>query len=184
MPPSKLQNNYAKTKASEAISNEVANLRAAFKVFDTDKSGTLTPEEIVAVFTRPVKGAAAMTEADAKKLVAKFDGNNDGVLQIEEFIKAFTAGDKGADGIADNEDRSTLMKERMEDDDAVTNEKYNTVRGHPRTPSGGRSSHPRTRRCTDAPRGGPSPRSFTSSTRMKSTQCSKALTLTRARGST
>ena len=125
--PSNLQRSYDQTKKSDEITNEVATLKSAFAVFDTDKSGSLSTEELVAVFTRPGKGCAPMSQDEARKLIGKFDNNGDGVLQIEEFIKAFTLGDKGTDGIADNEERTSMMRERVEGDDEIVNEKYNTV---------------------------------------------------------
>ena len=93
--PSNLQRSYDQTKKSDEITNEVATLKSAFAVFDTDKSGSLSTEELVAVFTRPGKGCAPMSQDEARKLIAKFDNNGDGVLQIEQFIKAFTLGIMG-----------------------------------------------------------------------------------------
>ena len=62
-----------------------ARLRNAFDVFDVDKSGSLSAEELRAVLTRP-GGGQAMSEEDAAKLLKEFDINGDGVLDVDEFV--------------------------------------------------------------------------------------------------
>lgn len=63
-------------------------LTAAFKVFDTDSSGTLTVEELMAVLTHPATGRA-FTDEDAKMIIAQYDTNHDGVIDYEEFAAVF-----------------------------------------------------------------------------------------------
>ena len=58
------------------------SLRRAFEVFDTDKSGGLSVEELTAILTRP--GANPLSDADVQEIVDQFDENKDGVLQIDE----------------------------------------------------------------------------------------------------
>ena len=61
-----------------------SQIRQAFEVFDTDKSGTLTVDELAGVLTSP-GGGAPMTPTEARQFVAKFDANGDGVLTQEEI---------------------------------------------------------------------------------------------------
>jgi len=65
-------------------------VRAAFKVFDKDNSGTLTFDELVGVFTRP-GGGQPTDEAEARAFIAQHDKNGDGVLSIDEFVDAMLA---------------------------------------------------------------------------------------------
>ena len=58
-----------------------------FTLMDTDGSGTLTPEECIAILTRKGGGAPLSLEA-AQRFVAMFDANKDGVLDYEEFCTA------------------------------------------------------------------------------------------------
>ena len=60
----------------------------AFRLFDTDGSGKLSAQEIVAILTR-TGGGAALTLQDAKEIVEDFDEDEDGELNIEEFAAAF-----------------------------------------------------------------------------------------------
>ena len=65
----------------------------AFKLFDTDGSGTLTAEECLAILTRGAsdeeREAMGMSEEDAQEIIDDFDKNGDGVLSIDEFAEAF-----------------------------------------------------------------------------------------------
>ena len=47
-------------------------MRAAFKLFDLDDSGTISPEELLAILTRPETGRSLALE-DAKEIIASFD---------------------------------------------------------------------------------------------------------------
>ena len=64
-----------------------AELQEAFETFDTDKSGTLSVDELVGVFTRP-SGGAPVDKADARAFIAQHDKDGDGVLSIDEFVDA------------------------------------------------------------------------------------------------
>jgi hypothetical protein len=69
-------------------------IRKAFAVFDTDRSGTLSANELKAVLQHPagrVFGAKPFTAIVVQELIAKFDSNGDGVLDIEEFVMAFSS---------------------------------------------------------------------------------------------
>ena len=70
-----------------------AAIANAFKVFDTDGSGTLTAAECLAILTRGAsdeeREAMGMTEEDAQEIIDDFDTNGDGVLSIDEFAAAF-----------------------------------------------------------------------------------------------
>ena len=61
-----------------------AELQEAFETFDTDKSGTLSVDELVGLFTRP-GGGGPVDEAEARAFIAQHDKNGDGVLSIDEF---------------------------------------------------------------------------------------------------
>ena len=54
-----------------------ADLEKAFKVFDTDNSGTLSASELIKILTRP--GGAALTMADAEELIQRADVNGGAV---------------------------------------------------------------------------------------------------------
>jgi len=69
-----------------------AALEAAFKVFDTDGSGTLTADELKAVLLRPANGnPSSFTSDSIDEMLAMFDSNGDGVLSIEEFVAAMSS---------------------------------------------------------------------------------------------
>ena len=70
----------------------IAQIREAFAVFDTDKSGTINRKELKAVLMRPTKSGTAMTEVQVDDLLANFDENKDGVLDTLEFAAAITSG--------------------------------------------------------------------------------------------
>ena len=75
---------------------EPEQIEAAFKNFDTDGSGTLSADEVLAILTRS-SGGAALTIADAKEVISDFDANGDGELQLQEFVNAWAViGDGGA----------------------------------------------------------------------------------------
>ena len=59
-------------------------LRAAFKVFDTDRDGFITKEELVDILTRDT-GKQALSTQEAEEVFAKADKNNDGTLQRKEL---------------------------------------------------------------------------------------------------
>ena len=55
-------------------------LKKAFDLFDTDKSGTLTADELIAILTRPGT-PKTMSLDDAQAFLSYFDKNGDGVLE-------------------------------------------------------------------------------------------------------
>ena len=66
-----------------------ADIKAAFRVFDTDGSGTISSDELKAILTRPVPGQAPLlTAAKVDEIISRFDTNGDGVLSLEEFAQA------------------------------------------------------------------------------------------------
>ena len=83
----------AEAKAREKRERE---LRKAFDVFDSDKSGSLSVEELRAVLMRP-GGGHAMTIEQVQAIIDEFDTNKDGELQFEEF-SAWWAPEQPASG--------------------------------------------------------------------------------------
>ena len=69
-----------------------SQLKAAFAVFDTDGSGTLTPDELKAILTRPAYGRPPRFSSEqVDAIVKQFDTNGDGVLSFDEFVKAWSS---------------------------------------------------------------------------------------------
>ena len=67
-----------------------SQLKAAFAVFDTDGSGTLSADELKAILSRPVRGGAPLFTAEqVDGLIKEFDTNGDGVLSLDEFVQAW-----------------------------------------------------------------------------------------------
>jgi calcium-dependent protein kinase len=64
----------------ELTSNQ--RLTAAFKLFDKDGSGAISPEEI-----KTVLGIDSATEGQLAALIKEVDENGDGEIQFEEFCK-------------------------------------------------------------------------------------------------
>jgi len=64
-------------------------LQKAFAAFDADGSGSLSPDELINILTRPT-GGLPMSRAEAEQLIKTVDANNDGVLQMEEFCELMT----------------------------------------------------------------------------------------------
>ena len=60
-----------------------AEMRAAFRQFDADGSGSLSAEELKNILTRP-GGGSPMTLAQCTEIIKSFDANGDGVLQLDE----------------------------------------------------------------------------------------------------
>jgi len=83
---SKLASASAGTQDTSALN---ARLRAAFAVFDQDRSGFLQAEQVLRVLTRE-GGGAAMTVPDAQAVIDDFDADKDGRLNMEEFIAMLT----------------------------------------------------------------------------------------------
>lgn len=64
-------------------------LQKAFAAFDADGSGSLSPDELINILTRPT-GGLPMSREEAEQLIKTVDANNDGVLQMEEFCELMT----------------------------------------------------------------------------------------------
>lgn len=58
-------------------------LMAAFKMFDKDDSGTISPEEIKVVLC----AGGQVEEAVINDIIKSVDENGDGEIQFEEFVK-------------------------------------------------------------------------------------------------
>jgi pyruvate/2-oxoglutarate dehydrogenase complex dihydrolipoamide acyltransferase (E2) component len=87
--PRKRAGTHTATMSEKHPAATAADMRAAFRVFDKDGSGTLSADEMTAILTRKDGGHALALE-DAKKLIARFDKNGDGVLDFEEFVEAWS----------------------------------------------------------------------------------------------
>ncbi len=68
-------------------------LKAAFKNFDKDGSGTLDAAELKAVLSR---GDTPLSDDDIAAIIKAADKNGDGVLNIEEFIAWCTSSEDAA----------------------------------------------------------------------------------------
>ena len=64
--------------------DDLTPLRKCFELFDTDKSGTLSPAELKAILTR---GEGIIDHESADQIIAEFDADGDGQISIEEFIQ-------------------------------------------------------------------------------------------------
>ena len=73
---------------SASATGDSAKIYAAFKLFDTDNSGSLSVEEMTAILSKDT-GSNLLTPEQIKDLIAEFDKNGDGELDIKEFTSAF-----------------------------------------------------------------------------------------------
>ena len=64
-------------------------IASAFRVFDRDGSGSLSPAELKAILCRPAPGGTPMTADRVDRLVREFDANGDGVLSVGELAAAW-----------------------------------------------------------------------------------------------
>lgn len=71
-------------RRATAAQKKEKQIRAAFDVFDTDGSGSLSAQELKAVLSRP-GGGAPLTSQEAQDIIDEFDINGDGELQFDEF---------------------------------------------------------------------------------------------------
>lgn len=62
----------------------VERLMSAFKMFDKDNSGSISPGEIKQVLQA---GASTIPDATMKTLIKKIDANGDGQISFEEFVQ-------------------------------------------------------------------------------------------------
>ena len=68
-----------------------AELRAAFDVFDTDRSGTISRAELKAVLTRATERGSGMSDHEADEFFDKLDANSDGMLDLSEMASAMAS---------------------------------------------------------------------------------------------
>ena len=69
-----------------------SQLEAAFALFDTDGSGTLSADELKAILTRPIGGRPpSFSSEQVDSIIKRFDTNGDGVLSLNEFVKTYAA---------------------------------------------------------------------------------------------
>lgn len=64
-------------------------LQHAFNVFDADRSGALSLDELQAIFQRP-GGGCPLSDEQVQELFLEFDVNKDGVLEFDEFAAFWT----------------------------------------------------------------------------------------------
>ena len=77
---------------SSAHVPEEAKLRAAFSVFDTDHSGTLSAAELRAVLAKPGPGGRPpFTDEQIEALIAEFSEDGNGELRYGEFCRIWSA---------------------------------------------------------------------------------------------
>lgn len=60
----------------------------AFKIFDTDRSGTIDASEFMNLLTRKSSFGDGLSEEDAQEIIDDFDTDGDGVLDFDEFCTA------------------------------------------------------------------------------------------------
>ena len=63
-----------------------SNLDVAFKIFDADGNGSISMDELQAVFAKG--GASGKTEEVWNEIIASADKNKDGVIDFKEFEEA------------------------------------------------------------------------------------------------
>ncbi|ERM95784.1 hypothetical protein AMTR_s00316p00012460 [Amborella trichopoda] len=68
---------------SVAADDEDGDLKEAFNVFDMDRDGFISSEEVETVLSR--LGLWEGREGDFKRMIQKFDENSDGRLDFQEF---------------------------------------------------------------------------------------------------
>ena len=66
-----------------------SEIASAFRVFDRDGSGSLSPAELKAILCRPAPGGTPMTADRVDRPVREFDANGDGVLSVGELAAAW-----------------------------------------------------------------------------------------------
>ena len=64
-----------------------AQLRAAFAVFDVNKDGIISADELMKILTAK-NGVSSISESEAGEIIESFDANGDGCLDIEELATA------------------------------------------------------------------------------------------------
>lgn len=77
-------NKSSSSALSRSKSSSRAAIKAAFDVFDTDRSGSLSAAELKQVLTRP-GGGMPLSLDEVQAIIEEFDTDGDGELQFEEF---------------------------------------------------------------------------------------------------
>lgn len=70
------------TAAANAPDVRDAELREAFRVFDKNNDGAITPDELAAVF---LSLGEQLSEAEVAAMIASVDANKDGLISFDEF---------------------------------------------------------------------------------------------------
>ncbi|CAL0310855.1 unnamed protein product [Lupinus luteus] len=131
----KLKKLALKVIAENMSEEDIQGLKAMFTNMDTDKSGSITYEELKAGLQRL---GSKLTEAEVKQLMEAADVDGNGTIDYIEFItatmhrhklenddslyKAFQYFDKDNSGFITGDELQTAMKEYGMGDDATINE--------------------------------------------------------------
>jgi hypothetical protein len=68
-----------------------AEAKAAFDIFDAEKSGTIRPDKYKAVLTFATQAGAELTAAEADTVLGHLEVNQDGVLDISRAVERLEA---------------------------------------------------------------------------------------------
>ena len=60
------------------------NLRETFKLFDTDGSGKISPEELKTIM---LKLGEDLTDHQIREMIREADADNDGEIDFDEFVR-------------------------------------------------------------------------------------------------
>jgi Ca2+-binding EF-hand superfamily protein len=80
------------------VEAQLAELRAAFEVFDTNGDGRLSARELKAALKSLRQPAS---DDDVRKMIALVDANRDGVVDFDEFCQLVEPAPHGEDPLAD-----------------------------------------------------------------------------------
>lgn len=72
------------TMLANKLSNKYSHVRDAFRLFDEDKSGTISYDEFASVLSHY---GMKMTTEEFHTLAKKFDSDGDGAIAYEEFVR-------------------------------------------------------------------------------------------------
>lgn len=119
------------SKKLELTTEDVAELKEAFNLFDKDKSGYIDQEELKAVMKTI---GPCPSDAEVRDMIHEIDTDNNGVIDFEEFIlmmtkhradskndilcdlrQAFEVFDTNGDGVISREELKAMMLNLGED---------------------------------------------------------------------